>query len=174
MYFLTFQTLLGSFVQRTSPNNLPLFSSPSFPLFCECKGTTFSFPSNTFINFFLFFFTFPAPHWKTMRYRGQNRRKNGNSADSQLKKRSLKGHIGTENIGKYHKIRTFCGKTERDWLAYRTRITPGNAEKNTGNGKKTEMPQPRTARTARDRTDDSGSFARRGAETRKEKAHLIN
>ena len=39
-----------------------------------------------------------------MRYRGQNRRKNGNSADSQLKKRSLKGHIGTENHEKYHKI----------------------------------------------------------------------
>ena len=39
-----------------------------------------------------------------MRYRGQSRRKNGNPADSQLKKRSLKGHIGTENHEKYHKI----------------------------------------------------------------------
>ena len=45
-----------------------------------------------------------------MRYRGQNRRKNGNSADSQLKKRSLKGHIGTENIGKYHKSGLFAEK----------------------------------------------------------------
>ena len=45
-----------------------------------------------------------------MRYRGQNRRKNGNSADSQLKKRSLKGHIGTKNIGKYHKSGLFAEK----------------------------------------------------------------
>ena len=45
-----------------------------------------------------------------MRYRGQNRRENGNSADSQLKKRSLKGHIGTKNIGKYHKSGLFAEK----------------------------------------------------------------
>ena len=45
-----------------------------------------------------------------MRYRGQNRRKNGNSADFPLKKRSLKGHIGTENHEKYHKSRLFAEK----------------------------------------------------------------
>ena len=38
------------------------FSSAPFPVFCECKGTTFSFPSNTFNNFFLKKFTFSASH----------------------------------------------------------------------------------------------------------------
>ena len=53
---LTFQTLLGSFVQRTSAQQPPSFPSAPFPLFCECKGTTFSFPSNTFSTFFSFIF----------------------------------------------------------------------------------------------------------------------
>ena len=39
-----------------------------------------------------------------MRYRGQNRRETGNSADSQLKKRSFPDRIETENHEKYHKI----------------------------------------------------------------------
>ena len=55
---LTFQTLLGSFVQRTSAQQPLSFSSPSFPLFCECKDTAFSFRSNTFLNFFFNYFLF--------------------------------------------------------------------------------------------------------------------
>ena len=56
---LTFQTLLGSFVQRTCRTTSPLFSSTPFPLFCECKDTAFSFPSNSFwknFSFILYFF----------------------------------------------------------------------------------------------------------------------
>ena len=59
MYFLTFQTLLGSFVQRTFASTIsPLSFLQPFPLFCECKGTTFSFQYNTFLNFFLFILNF--------------------------------------------------------------------------------------------------------------------
>ena len=59
MYFLTFQTLLGSFVQRTFASTIsPLSFHQPFPLFCECKGTTFSFQYNTFLNFFLFILNF--------------------------------------------------------------------------------------------------------------------
>ena len=169
---LTFQTLLGSFVQRTSQNPLSFPSAP-FPVFCECKGTTFSFPSNTFINFFLFFFHFPSSTLKDnalQRAKQAGKRQFGGLS---AKKTLFKGTYRDKKHRKISQIRTFCGKTERDWLAYRTRITPGNAEKNTGNGKKAGMPHPRPARTARDRTDDNGPFARRGAKQRKEKAHLI-
>ena len=35
-----------------------LHHSAPFPLFCECKDTHFSFLSNTFLNFFLFFLNY--------------------------------------------------------------------------------------------------------------------
>ena len=60
LYFLTFQTLLGSFVQRTSLDNFPSLISAPFPLFCECKDTAFSFQSNTFMKKFSFILNFSA------------------------------------------------------------------------------------------------------------------
>ena len=109
-----------------------------------------------------------------MRYRGQNRRKNGNSADSQLKKRSLKGHIGTENIGKYHKIHISSEKQNGIGSHIARGLRQETQRKTQETEKKAGMPQLRTARSAWNRTDDNGPFARKDAKQRKEKAHLIN
>ena len=45
-----------------------LLFNPAFPLFCECKDTHFSFPSNTFTNFFSLFLNYFYFDWLPMCY----------------------------------------------------------------------------------------------------------
>ena len=65
MYFLTFQTLLGSFVQRTSLNNLPRFIHRRSRCFASAKVRLFPFRTtifSTFFNYFSFIFHLAEYH----------------------------------------------------------------------------------------------------------------
>jgi hypothetical protein len=67
MYFLTFQTLLGSFVQRTSPNNLPRFIHRRSRCFASAKVRLFPFPPTIFSTFFIYFsFIFHLAEYHTV------------------------------------------------------------------------------------------------------------
>ena len=102
----------------------------------------------------------------------ENRRKNGKKADFLLKKRFLQGLAGTKNIGKYHKSGLFAEK--QNGIGWR-HVT--DCDRNSGGKHRNRTKGGNAAsedRTARDRTDDSGSFARRDAKMRKGKEHLIN
>ena len=68
----------------------------------------------------------------------------------------------------------FLRKNRTALTSVMRRIATEKAEESTGNGQKAGTPHPRSARSARDRTDDNGPFARRDAKVRKGKAHLIN
>ena len=57
LVLLPFRLCLDHSLKELS-QKLSLYHSAPFPLFCECKGTTFSFLSNTFLNFFLFFLNY--------------------------------------------------------------------------------------------------------------------
>ena len=110
---LTFQTLLGSFVQRTSAKQPLSFSSPPFPLFCECKDTAFSFPSNTFLNFFQLFFIYFSSHWFPLYYNNKYRAflKNFTRISRSFRPFSpLYGHFYHQ---KYHKIEKITEKPMR-------------------------------------------------------------
>ncbi|MBR5215005.1 MAG: hypothetical protein IKV80_02145, partial [Bacteroidales bacterium] len=127
-----------------------------------------------FYQLFFIFFHFPSSTLKDnalQRAKQAGKRQFGGLS---AKKTLFKGTYRDKKHRKISQNPYFFRKTERLWHASRTRITPGNAEKNTGNEQKEGTPHPRSARSARDRTDDSGSFARKDAKQRKEKAHLIN
>ena len=68
----------------------------------------------------------------------------------------------------------FLRKNRTALASVMRRIATEKAEESTGNGQMAGTPHPRTARTARIRSDDSGSFVRKDAKTHKEKVHLIN
>ena len=110
-----------------------------------------------------------------MRYRGQNRRKNGNSADSQLKKRSLKGHIGTKNIGKYHKSGLFTEKQN----GIGSHIARGLRQKTQRKTQETEKRRERRSRGPRGprgtgRTTAAPSLAETLSNAKKKHTLLIN
>ena len=165
--------MLGSFVQRTS-QKLSLFSLSTVPRVLRVQRYYFFLSIKHFYQLFFYFFHFSRYALKTtalqMTKQTGKRQYDGLSAKKTL-------FSGPYRNGKPRKISQnpyFFRKTERLWHASRTRITTEIAAESTGNGQMAGTPHPRPVRSARDRTDDNGTFARRGAETRKGKTHLIN
>ena len=81
-----------------------LLFNPAFPLFCECKDTHFSFPSNTFTNFFLFFLNYFYFGWLPMFYIMKNVRISVISLRFYAFFHLFCSVLGPIWIKKYHKI----------------------------------------------------------------------
>ena len=176
-FFVLLYSYLSDFAWIIRSKNFAkpsLFSLSTVPRVLRVQRYYFFLSLKHFCQLFFIFFHFPSSTLKDNALQRAKQAEKRQFGGLSAKKTLFKGTYRDKKHRKISQIRTFYGKTERHWHAYRTRITPVKAEESTGNGQKAGTPHPRSARSAWNRTDDNGPFARKDAKQRKEKAHLIN
>ena len=176
-FFVLLYSYLSDFAwiirSKNFAKTLPLFPQHRSPCFASAKVLLFPFPQTLFKTFFYFFSLFLLHSEKQPVTRKKNMKKGAGTPVSRQKNASYGGRTGrktSENITNPDFLRKNRTATTR---AKHTDIDRKSGEKHmkrTIGGNAAAW----TARSAWNRTDDNGPFARKDNETRKEKAHLIN
>ena len=108
--------MLGSFVQRTSQKLSLLFIS-TVPRVLRVQRYYFFLSLKHFCQLFFIFFHFPSSTLKDNALQRAKQAEKRQFGGLSAKKTLFKGTYRDKKHRKISQIRTFCGKTERDWLA---------------------------------------------------------